>query len=151
MPILRHPRPELVAQALAAGKKPAEASADAGYPQGSSFGSNARKRAQRKDIKDRKEEILARQAARAEALKPQVHPSDIVNIEYIAAKLTQQLTRLTSQLPSVVVDPELIARIVGDLRSLLVALEQTQASDAPLFSPRPSAVDDGTSCEGDLL
>lgn len=58
-------RLEVVAQAIAAGKSPVEASAAAGYPQGSSFASNARKRAQRADVRSRVREIQAEGAARA--------------------------------------------------------------------------------------
>ena len=57
MGILADPRHEIVAQELARGKSPAEASRTAGYRPGTSFASNARKRAQRDDIKRRIHEI----------------------------------------------------------------------------------------------
>src|SRR5262249_494835 len=44
-------RLEVFAQALATGKTPVEAAKAAGYPQGSCFVTNARKRASRKDVK----------------------------------------------------------------------------------------------------
>jgi hypothetical protein len=44
-------RLEVFAQALATGKTPVEAAEAAGYPKGSSFANNARKRASRKDVK----------------------------------------------------------------------------------------------------
>jgi hypothetical protein len=62
MPVLRNPRPEVVAQELAAGRSTAEASHEAGYPAGSSFSSNARKRAQRPGIRARVAEIQTRGA-----------------------------------------------------------------------------------------
>jgi len=45
-------RLEVFAQALATGKTPVEAAEAAGYPKGSSFANNARKRASRKDVKE---------------------------------------------------------------------------------------------------
>jgi hypothetical protein len=48
-----NPRLEIVAQELAKGKSPVEASKEAGYPPGSSFDSNARKRAQDARVKAR--------------------------------------------------------------------------------------------------
>ena len=45
-------RLEVFAQALATGKTPVEAAEAAGYPKGSCFANNARKRARRKDVKD---------------------------------------------------------------------------------------------------
>jgi len=48
-----NPRLEIVAQELAKGKSPVEASKEAGYPPGSSFDSNARKRAQDHRVKAR--------------------------------------------------------------------------------------------------
>lgn len=59
MPALRNRQHEIVAQELAAGRSAEEASATAGYPAGSSFAANARKRAQREDIKARVMEIRA--------------------------------------------------------------------------------------------
>jgi hypothetical protein len=44
-------RLEVFAQALATGKTPEEAAKAAGYPKGSCFANNARKRASRKDVK----------------------------------------------------------------------------------------------------
>lgn len=58
-------RLEVVAQAIAAGKSPVEASEAAGYPKGSSFAANARKRAQRADVRARVREIQAIGAERA--------------------------------------------------------------------------------------
>lgn len=58
---------EVVAQELAAGKTPLEASEAAGYPSAaSSFASNARKRAQRADVRKRVREIRAPAIKRAE-------------------------------------------------------------------------------------
>lgn len=60
MSSLRNPKHEIVAQELAAGKTPEQASDLAGYDRSaSSFASNARKRAQRKDIRERLKEIQA--------------------------------------------------------------------------------------------
>jgi hypothetical protein len=63
---MRDPRHEIVAQAIASGKAAVEASEEAGYPPGSSFAANARKRAQRLDIKARVAELQAPAEARAE-------------------------------------------------------------------------------------
>jgi hypothetical protein len=48
---------ECFAQALALGKKPSEAALIAGYPPGSSFANNARRRANRSDVKARVAEL----------------------------------------------------------------------------------------------
>jgi len=56
---LRDPRHEMVAREMALGKSAVEACEIAGYPAGSSFGPNARKRAQRLDIKARIAELQA--------------------------------------------------------------------------------------------
>lgn len=53
MGVLNEPRLERLAQELARGKTVVEASQLAGYKPGSSFSSNARKRANRKDVKAR--------------------------------------------------------------------------------------------------
>jgi hypothetical protein len=50
-------RLELFSEALAMGKSSSEAAHIAGYPAGSSFASNARKRAQRSDVKARVAEL----------------------------------------------------------------------------------------------
>lgn len=52
-------RLEVFAQALAAGKTPVEAAKIAGYPRGTSFNANARKRAQRADVKAMVAELRA--------------------------------------------------------------------------------------------
>jgi hypothetical protein len=65
MPVLRKPKHEIVAQALAAGRSPVEASREAGYPDGSSFAPNARKRAQHPRIRQRVTELQERGAALA--------------------------------------------------------------------------------------
>jgi hypothetical protein len=57
VPVLRNPKHEKVAQELAKFKSPVEASQAAGYPPGSSFAANARKRVQRPDIRARVKEI----------------------------------------------------------------------------------------------
>ena len=62
MPVLRKPKHELVAQALAAGRSAVEASRDAQYPDGSSFESNARRRAQHPSIRERVAELQGRGA-----------------------------------------------------------------------------------------
>jgi phage terminase small subunit len=61
-------RLELFAQALAAGKTPVDAAKLAGYPQGSSFAANARKRAQRADVKARVAELRAPAIAKVQAV-----------------------------------------------------------------------------------
>jgi hypothetical protein len=58
MGVLRNTKHEMVAQALAIGATTAEASHAAGIRAGSSFKSNAKKRAQRKDIKARVVELM---------------------------------------------------------------------------------------------
>jgi hypothetical protein len=120
MAFLVNARHEIVAQELAAGKTPTEASVIAGYPAGSSFAPNARRRAQHANIRARMVEILAERAMRTEGLRPHVHPNDVANTEYIATKLAQ----LASELPRAVNDLGLMVRIIGDLRRLLLALEQ---------------------------
>ena len=62
MPVLRKGKHELVAQALAIGKSAVEASRAAGYPDGSSFAPNARKRAQHPGIRARVAELQERGA-----------------------------------------------------------------------------------------
>jgi hypothetical protein len=57
MGVLNNPKHEKVAQELAKFKSPVEASQAAGYPPGSSFAANARKRVQRPDIRARVKEI----------------------------------------------------------------------------------------------
>ena len=57
MGVLSNPRHEKVAQELARFKSPVEASQAAGYPPGTSFAANARKRTQRPDIRRRVKEI----------------------------------------------------------------------------------------------
>jgi len=64
MPVLRNARHEIVAQELAAGKTAVEASRIAGYPDGSSFAPNARRRIQRADIRARIAELLTERADR---------------------------------------------------------------------------------------
>jgi hypothetical protein len=62
MPVLRKHKHELVAQALAVGKSTVEASRAANYPDGSSFASNARRRAQHPSIRARVAELQAKGA-----------------------------------------------------------------------------------------
>lgn len=81
MPALWNKKLEIVAQELAAGRSPEEASATAQYPtDASSFKPNARKRAQRKDVVARIAEIRAPAIARAEA-------SAGVTVEWMLTKL----------------------------------------------------------------
>lgn len=122
MPVLPNAKHEIVAQQLAAGKSPVEASRIAGYPEGSSFAPNARKRAQRLGIRMRKAELLEDRAARAEGLKTQINAKDLADLEYIGSKFVE----LGSELPRAAKDPTLINRIAGDLRALLLALEQAR-------------------------
>ena len=75
MAALRDRRYEQVAQALAVMKTPAAASREAGYKDGTSFDDNARKRANRPDIRARVAEL---QAAQAELVE--------VNAAWIKAK-----------------------------------------------------------------
>ena len=67
--ILLNPTHERVAQELASGKSPVEASRLAGYPDGLSFEANARKRASRPDIKARVLQLQKRAAVLAEVDK----------------------------------------------------------------------------------
>jgi hypothetical protein len=62
MAALRDRRHEQVAQLLAVMKTPAAASREAGYKDGTSFDANARKRANRRDIRARVAELQAAQA-----------------------------------------------------------------------------------------
>jgi len=62
MAALRDRRHEQVAQCLAVMKTPAAASREAGYKDGTSFEANARKRANRKDIRARVAELQTAQA-----------------------------------------------------------------------------------------
>ena len=64
MPVLRKPKHELVAQALAAGRSAIEASREANYPERSvvSFAANARRRAQHPSIRARVAELQGRGA-----------------------------------------------------------------------------------------
>lgn len=62
MAALRDRRHEKVAQLLAVMKSAEEASREAGYKDGSSFADNARKRANRPDIKARVAELQAKEA-----------------------------------------------------------------------------------------
>lgn len=124
MPVLPNAKHEIVAQELAAGKSAVEASRIAGYPAGSSFEANARKRAQRFGIRMRKAELLEDRAARAEGLQTQINAKDLTNLEHIGGKLVE----IGTELPRAAMDSKLIVRIVGDLRSLMLALEQAQSS-----------------------
>lgn len=79
MPILRNQRLETVAQELACGHSPDEASRIAGYDQrASSFSPNARKRAARKDVQARLAEIRA----------PGVHAAEVTT-EWMLTKLRE--------------------------------------------------------------
>jgi len=84
MPVLPNARHEIVAQELAAGRSMVEASRVAGYPDGSSFASNARKRAQRADIRARTAELLAARAARM-----------LDQVEYLCSRITLKGTSHT--------------------------------------------------------
>jgi hypothetical protein len=59
-------RLEAFAQALAMGQSAADAARTAGYPQGGSFEANARKRAQRQDVKARVAELRAPHLAKVD-------------------------------------------------------------------------------------
>lgn len=86
MGVLTEPRLELLAQALAAGKTVIEASKAAGYKNGTSFASNARKRAQRKDVKARVLEIqtVSGVFAAVDAAYLQRKAQEIVEVPLIA-------------------------------------------------------------------
>lgn len=86
MGVLTEPRLELLAQALAAGKTVIEASKAAGYKNGTSFASNARKRAQRKDVKARILEIqtISGVFAAVDAAYLQRKAQEIVEVPLIA-------------------------------------------------------------------
>lgn len=59
MPALRHPKNERFAQALSLGRSYVDAAQEAEFKLGSSFESNARKRAQRPDVRHRVRELRA--------------------------------------------------------------------------------------------
>ena len=80
MPRGSRARLEVFAEALAAGHTPAEAARIAKYPHGSSFDANARKRAQRADVKARVAEL---QAPALERVKQHID----ISIEWAAGKL----------------------------------------------------------------
>lgn len=79
MPALRNQKLEAVARELAHDKSDEDASRLAGYPDGTSFKSNARKRAQRADVKARVLELRAPGIAAAEE-----HAA--INTEYVLTK-----------------------------------------------------------------
>jgi hypothetical protein len=62
---LSNPRLEHFAQLVFAGKSADDAARGAGYPDGTSFSSNARKRSQRRDVRARVAELQARTAEAA--------------------------------------------------------------------------------------
>jgi hypothetical protein len=106
MAALRDRRHEKVAQLLATMKTPEEASREAGYRDGTSFIDNARKRANRPDIKKRVAELQAREAdlvsidvawikrktskiAGVEFESEEVRPSDALAALNLLAKMTE--------------------------------------------------------------
>ena len=111
-PLLDH-RHEIVARALARGRTQYEASKIAGYPAGSSFAPNARRRAQRSDIRARKLEL-------EREMVWETDPGDAQNFELIATHLLQ----LANDLPAAAHDRGLAVRISDDLWRLLDALEK---------------------------
>lgn len=83
--MLRNPRHEAVAQALFAGQKPEQASEAAGYDvKASSFAPNARKRAQRADIRARVEQLRAGYVAKDVAAAG-------VSLDYMLTRLRDDL------------------------------------------------------------
>lgn len=106
MPVLGNPRHERVAQLLAAGCSAEDASAQAGFnAAASSFAANARKRAQRPDIRERRKELqgqvadkiievtaewLQRNVAVIAGVKPEaddIKPSDIIAANKLLAQM----------------------------------------------------------------
>jgi hypothetical protein len=112
MPAIKNPKLEAVAQELANGKSTEEASRAAGYPDGSSFKPNAKRRAQRPDVKARVAELRAPGVAKAEehvAINTEyvlTKASDIVNVKKPASavKVSDQVAALN-----------LIAKVIGIL------------------------------------
>src|SRR5262249_47337561 len=104
MPPLADHRHEIVARALAAGRTQFAASKIAGYPDGSSFAPNARKRAQRADIMARKLELEREMFWETDPLDPE-------NFARIAADLIQ----LANDLPATANDRALAVHISDDL------------------------------------
>src|SRR5215469_8473067 len=104
MPPLPDHRHEIVARALAAGGTQCEASKIAGYPDGSSFVPNARKRAQRADIRARKLELESE-------MFWETDPGDPENFARVAAALIQ----LANDLPATTKDRARAVRISDDL------------------------------------
>jgi hypothetical protein len=113
MPPLPDHRHEIVARALARGKTQYEASKIAGYPEGSSFAPNSRRRAQLPDIRARKLEL-------EREMVWETDPGDPQNFELIATRLLQ----LANELPAAAHDRALAVRISDDLWSLLDTLEK---------------------------
>ena len=103
---------ETIAQELANGKTPEDASRLAGFKQGTSFKSNARKRAQRKDVKDRVAQLRAPGIAEAER-------QTTVNTEYVltrAARIADfDLPKSAVKVSDQVAALGLIAKVIGAL------------------------------------
>lgn len=104
---LRDRRHEKVARLLAEMKTPEEASREAGYKDGTSFAANARKRAQRPDIRARVAELQAKEAdlvsvnvawikrkasliAGVEFDREDIRPSDALAALNLLAKMTPE-------------------------------------------------------------
>ena len=110
MPRGSRARLEVFAQALAAGNTPVEAARIAKYPNGTSFAANARKRAQRADVKARVAEL------RAPALE-KVKKDIEISVEWAAKKLAAiadfdlgaEITKVSDQIAAI----NLLAKING--------------------------------------
>jgi hypothetical protein len=105
MGVLSNPRHEKVAQELARFKSPVEASQAAGYPPGTSFAPNARRRAQQPNIRRRVKEIQTVSGVMAAADSAYIQRK---LIEMTEVPLDQDQLRPTDQLKAL----EMLGRII---------------------------------------
>lgn len=113
MPAIRNHKLEKFAQELALGRTPSEASATAGYAENaSSFGPNARKRAQDKRVKARVAEL------RAPGIEAAERDAEI-NTEYVlnrAARIANfDLPASRTKVSDQVAALNLIAKVIGSM------------------------------------
>lgn len=126
MPVLRNPKLEAVAQELAHDKSDEEASRLAGYPDGTSFKPNARKRAQRPDVRERVAELRApgvKEAERTAAITAEyvlTKAADIVDV-----KVPKSKVKVSDQVAAL----GLIARVIGAMAPDKHALTDKDGND----------------------
>lgn len=107
MGVLSDRRLEIVAQELARGKSPAEASVAAAYKPGTSFKHNARKRACRPDVKARVLEL--------QRISGVVAAADSAYIQRKLIEITEAVPKMAIRPSDQIAALTLLARIIGAL------------------------------------